>query len=122
MPEEVLRRFGDSLGLNGLSFSAQGVCVLEIERLGQLRFERLGEIVFLCLARIFPAHDRDVAERALKTLARTRPVGVRLGLYDENTLLLAVRFTAGEFTLANLDSRLELLGEIMEETAGASNL
>jgi type III secretion system chaperone SycN len=118
MPTETLRRFGESLGLPGLAFNGQGVCVLDIERLGQLRFERLGEMVFLCLVRAFPPHDREAAERILKTLARIRPVGVRPGLYGENTLLLAVRFTAGEFTLTNLDRSLELLGEILEETAG----
>ena len=117
MYAETLRRFGDSLGIPGLAFSDKGVCVLEIERLGQLRFERLGEMICLCLARAFPAHDEDMPERVLKILARPRLVGVRAGLYDENTLVLAVRFTDGDFTLANLDSRLELLKEIMEETS-----
>ena len=116
MSAETLRRFGDSLGLPGLAFSGKGICVLEIEQLGQLRFERLGEMICLGLARAFPAHDEDMPERVLKILARPRPVGVRAGLYDENTLFLAVRFTDGDFTLANLDRGLELLREIMEET------
>jgi type III secretion system chaperone SycN len=122
MPAETLLRFGESLGLSGLAFNDQGVCALEIERLGQLRFERLGEMIYLCLARAFPDHDQDMAERALKTLARiSPPVGVRPGLFGENTLILAVRLAPGEFTLTNIDSRLELLGEIMEEIAGISS-
>gem|GEM_PF-3344809 len=117
MSEEILRRFGESLGLPGLAFSPRGVCVLEIEQLGQLRFERLGEAIYLCLARPFPPHDEDLPERVLKILARPGPAEVRPGLYGENTLILAVRFTSGDFTLAGLEGRLDFLREIMEETA-----
>ena len=112
---ETLRRFGESLGLAALDFSAQNVSALDIESLGTLRFERIADQVFLSLAREFPNHDLDVAERALGCvgLDKGRPFSVRPALHEENTLLLTIRLSEKEFTLPNLERCISLLGEIM---------
>ena len=112
---ETLRRFGDSLGLAALDFNAQNVSALDIESLGTLSFERIADQVFLCLAREFPMHDLDLAERALGAvgLDKGHPFSVRPALHGENALLLTIRLNEKEFTLPNLERCIALLAEIM---------
>ena len=113
---ETLRHFGDSLGLAALDFNAQNVSALDIENLGTLRFERIADQVFLCLAREFPSHDHNLAERALVGvgLDKGHPFSVRPALYGENALLLTARLNEKEFTLSNLERCISLLGKIMD--------
>lgn len=119
--EETIREFGHSIGMEDLRLRDEGTLVLDMERLGSLAFDLVGErredVAVSLSRRIEPPDDRACAN--ILDLCHYRSPArwpVRAGLTGRGDLVYAVRMDTSEFTLPNLHQALDWLDGLHQQS------
>lgn len=128
MLDEAIRELGRRAGLEGLTFTADGVAALELEDLGRLHLERRdsghGEEaeVLLYLALDLPAHDTtDAAQRILELChwRHAHPFPLAGGVHAGQAVLLT-RLPERRATAAALEEALRFLVDIAPQASNSA--
>ena len=119
--DETLAEFGRSIGMEGLALRENGALHLDLQAIGALAFELVGERredVSLSLTRRIEPPDERSCLRLLE-LCHYRapaPLPVRVGLTGGGELVFAVRMDSYSFTLPNLHQALEWLSGLHDRS------
>ncbi|MCR4666080.1 MAG: type III secretion chaperone SycN [Desulfovibrio sp.] len=101
--QSAVEEFGRRLGMPSLTVGPEGLAALDISDVGRLTLEILSksgqEELLVYLSRPVPAHDRDLAKRALAFchFSTPRPFALWAGIYKDDLILLT-RFSEREAT------------------------
>lgn len=119
---DTLAEFGRSIGMSDLALREDGTLVLDMERLGTLAFELIGEnreAVSLSLMRRIEPPDAAACSRLLELChyRNPAPFPVRAGLAREGELLFAIRMDAYQFTLPNVHQALDWLTGLQDQSS-----
>ena len=119
--DEVIREFGRSIGMEVLALREDGALVLDMQRLGTLAIELIGERredLSLSLSRRITPPDEAACSRLLEMChyrsAFTWPV--RAGLTSSGDLLFAIRIETADLTLPNLHQSLDWLDGLHQQS------
>jgi len=112
--DDVINEFGRSMGMEDLRLRDDGCLVLDMQRLGTLSVELVGERreeVALSLYRRIESPTAGACGRALELCHYRSPAPwpVRSGLSGHGDLMFAVLFETADFTLPNLNQALDWL-------------
>ncbi len=122
LQDDIIDQFGRSIGMQGLRLRDDGALRLDMQQLGSLAFELVGEHrddVAVSLTRRVEMTDDSATERILE-LCHYRapaPFPVRAGLTQAGHLIFAVRLETSEFTLPGLHQALDLLTRLHDQSA-----
>ncbi|MBB5037715.1 CesT family type III secretion system chaperone [Prosthecobacter dejongeii] len=121
---ETLADFGKSIGLENLTFRDNGTVLLDMEKLGSLAIEWIGdrqETVSLSLIRRIEVPDERACKRLLESChyRSPAPFPTRLGLAGAGELFFAVRLEAREFTLPGIHQALEWLIAVHDQNSSS---
>ncbi|CAM2009316.1 hypothetical protein [Acanthopleuribacter pedis] len=119
--DEVVRKFGQTMGLQLPSLTAAGQVSLDFEKKGQFFLELTEDGVLLYLARPFPAYQRDVALRAL-TQCHYRSQGPQTfypAMRKGDTLVYLTHVSFREFNLPLIERSLSQLDRMLRKTLAA---
>jgi type III secretion system chaperone SycN len=119
---QILAELGRSLGMNELSWPANGVVALEFERRGTLFLEDAGDVLLVYLARGIDigADKAGILRNALRLCHYRQGASyqVQAGLRGDSTLVFLVRLAASQIALPEIEHVLELLSRL-QDTARA---
>jgi type III secretion system chaperone SycN len=112
--DDVLLQFGRSIGMEDLRLREDACLVLDMQRLGSLAVELIGERredVAVSLSRRIEAPSEDACARALELCHYRSPAPwpVRAGLSGPGDLMFAVGLEIADFTLPNLNQVIDWL-------------
>lgn len=117
--DEVILKFGQSMGIEGLRMPEVGGIRLGFENRGLLSLEQVGESLTLCLVREFDARTGPlpVYRRALEACHYRQglPFNVFSGLRGDSLLVFAIEIEAGDLTLPMLERALSVLTDLHSE-------
>jgi len=118
--DDTIAGFGRSLGMDDLTLPDQGGLVLEIDRVGTLAIELIGERredVSLSLSQQIETPDEHACRRVLELCHYRNPAPwpVHSGLTSRGNLFFAVRLDTSEFTLANVHQVLDWLDGLHQQ-------
>lgn len=119
--DEVVRKFGQTMGLQLPSLTANGQLSLDFEKKGQFFLELTEDGVLLYLARNFPAYQREVAQRAL-SLCHYRSQGAQTfypAMRKGDTLVYLTHVTFREFNVPQIERSLNHLDRLLQKTLAA---
>ncbi|MES2596723.1 MAG: hypothetical protein V4662_15380 [Verrucomicrobiota bacterium] len=120
--DETLAEFGRSIGMEGLALRDNNALMLDMQRLGTLAVELIGERrddVSLSLIRQIETPDESACARLLE-LCHYRapaPFPVRVGWTRSGQLLFAVRMDGYLFTLPNMHQALDWLTSLHDQSS-----
>lgn len=120
--DDIIEKFGSSIGMQGLRLRDNGSLRLDMQQLGTLAFELVGpyrDEVAVSLTRQVETTDDNAAGRILE-LCHYRapaPFPARAGLTRSGHLIFAIRMDTSEFTLPGLHQALDHLTSLHEHSA-----
>ncbi len=119
--EETVAEFGRSIGMEDLQLREDGALVLDMQQLGTLALELIGERredVSLSLSRRIQPPDDTACARILELCHYRGPARwpVRAGLTGAGDLLFAVKLDTFDFTLTNLHQALDWLDSLHQQS------
>jgi type III secretion system chaperone SycN len=112
--DDIINQFGRSIGIEDLALRENGSVVLDMQQMGKLSFELIGERreeISVSLTRRVDFDDSR-APAKLMELCHYRnapPFAVRAGLTSAGDLTFAVGMESSDFTLPNLNTAIETL-------------
>lgn len=117
--DDLLTRFGESMGMEGLRFDENNLCEFEFERLGVLQLEKGEDHMTVALSQTYDRFKPDMARKALAqshfdTIFR-HPV--RTGLSKDERLIFFVRLDQSQADLSILEQVLDELSERFRQLA-----
>jgi len=112
--DDIITQFGRSLGMEDLALRDGGTVVLDMQQMGTLAFELIGERredISVSLTRRVDFDDSRVPAKLMELCHyRNAPLfPIRAALTRAGDLTFAVGMEAGEFTLPNLNTAVEAL-------------
>ena len=119
--DDVIGQFGRSIGIEGLQLRDNGTLVLDMQRLGKLAFELVGERredISMSLTHRVELSDERACSRILELChyREPAPFPTHAGLTRKGDLIFAVGMEASEFTLPNLHEALDWLISLQERS------
>lgn len=119
--DDTLREFGHSIGMEDLRLRDDGTLVLDMERLGSLAFDLIGERredVSVSLSRRIEPPDERACTNILDLCHYRSPARwpVRAGLTARGELVYGIRMDTSEFTLPNLHQALDWLDGLHQQS------
>ncbi len=120
--DDTIREFGRSIGIEDLALRDDGALVLDMQQLGTLAIEWIGERreeVSLSLSRRITPPDEAACGRLLEICHYREPSAwpVRAGLSGAGELIFAIRMETSDFTLSALHQALDRLDEMHQQSA-----
>jgi type III secretion system chaperone SycN len=118
--DDVVRDFGQTMGMPGLAFNQNGVVRLKFERNGALSIERTARGALLQLARPADRLSYGALERALglchfEAVDRLRPDA---GLSRDGSLVFSVRLDERSLDVPALEQAFSFLCRLHDRAAG----
>lgn len=116
--DEVVRKFGQTMGLTLPALTVSGQISLDFEKKGQFFLEMTEDGVLLYLARSFPAYRRDVARRAL-AMCHYRSQGPQTffpAMRRGETLIFLTHLAFRDFNLPQIERSLSHLDRLLAKT------
>jgi type III secretion system chaperone SycN len=115
--EDTLRQFGQSIGVEDLSFSAQGVCCLSLQERGDLYIEKRDEYVFIYLARKVPYANETVFKKALSLsdFRNAWPLPAVSGLQGEDNLIFLTWVKSDQCSLPVLEQAIRFVTNLHKQ-------
>jgi type III secretion system chaperone SycN len=122
--DDALGRFGQTLGIEGLSFDGGDSVRMEFEASGALYFERLDEEILIYLVRELERPDVDVLARALALChwRHNHPFPVHAGLHGERQLAFAIRIPQSEFDVPTIERVISFLRPLHDAALDGARL
>lgn len=120
--DDAVAEFGRSIGMERLALRENGSLVLDMQALGRLAIELIGERredVSLSLIRQVQTPDDKACERLLE-LCHYRapaPFPVRAGLTNQGQLMFAVRMDVSQFTVPNIHQALQWITGLHDQSS-----
>ena len=119
---DTVAEFGHSMGMSDLVLREDGTLVLDMERLGVLAIELIGESrenISLSLMRRIEPPDSAACTRLLELChyRNPAPFPTRAGLAREGELFFAIRMDAYQFTLPNVHQALDWLTGLQDQSS-----
>lgn len=119
---DTLAEFGRSLGMEGLALREDGSLSLDMEKLGVLAIDLIGERreeVSLSLMRRIETPDAAACTQLLELChyRNPSPFPVRAGLARSGELFFAVRMDAWQFTLPNIHQAFDWLTGLQDQSS-----
>jgi type III secretion system chaperone SycN len=107
----TIETFGRSMQIDNLRFNQHNVVFLAVEKMGALLIERHKDHLVVYLAVAIPAYQRDAYNKALELchFKEGMPMDVSVGYLSPNWLILAIRISETEVTMAMLNQAVKLL-------------
>ncbi|NVJ92114.1 MAG: CesT family type III secretion system chaperone [Methylocystaceae bacterium] len=117
--DDLLARFGESLGMQDLCFDERDRCEFEFERLGHLQLEKKEDHLSVALSQTY---DRFNPSMASKALAQSHfnsifRYPVRAGLSKDERLVFFVQLDQSQADLSILEQVLDELSERFRQLA-----
>jgi type III secretion system chaperone SycN len=117
--DALLREFGQSLGMDDLSWPESAVVALDFQRRGVLYLEELDEHLLIYLVKAFDSRDGRLAilQRALRACHYREglPFAAQAALRGEDRLVFLVRLALSGVALPDLERVLETLTQLHEK-------
>lgn len=119
--DETIAEFGRSIGMEDLALREDGSLVLDMQQLGSLAIELIGERredLSLSLSRRIQPPDENACVRILELCHYRSPAAwpVRAGFNGAGDLLFAVKMGTFDFTLTNLHQALDWLDGLHQQS------
>ncbi len=119
--EDTISEFGRSIGMEGLKLRDDGALVLDMQKLGSLGMELIGdrrEDVALSLSRRIERPDETACARVLELCHYRTPAPwpVRAGLTGAGQLIFAIKLDISDFTVSNLHKALDWLDGLHQQS------
>ena len=120
--DETIAEFGRSMGMKGLALRERGSLLLDMQALGRLSIELIGERredVSLGVIRHVEMPDERAAMRLLEFChyRAPAPFPVRVGLTGRGDLVFAVRMDSYQFSLPNIHQALNWLTGLHDQSS-----
>ena len=121
---DTLADFGRSMGIENLALRDNGTLSLNMEQLGTLAIELIGERredVSISLMRRIETPDSQACQRLLESChyRNPAPFPVRVGLTSQGELLFAIRMDTRQFTLPSIHQALEWLISLHDQNSSS---
>lgn len=122
--DDTLGNFGRSMGIENLALRENGVLLLNIEKIGMLAIELVGERheeVSISLIRRIETPDSQACQRLLESChyRSPAPFPTRVGLTGQGELLFAIRMDIRQFTLPAIHQALDWLISLHDQNSSS---